>query len=318
MSWPILAYVPAAMALAHVRRRIGFPRPVMIPLASAVPLAVSEALPRSKGRYAAIWAAYLWLFKVACELPYDQPDKLGRRLRVESTVRIDSRLAGGQPLTLRLQRALRDPPRLTPLDVAATGLYVALWPVPHLVLAWILLRHEEHFVKTAGRLAAVYHLTTVVYWMRPSAPPWWASERDGEMGGEVQHVVREVGHAVKERLRPSRASGGDGNGGGEAAAEGPTEGNPWAAMPSDYLAAAAATAMCMRELSPTAGAVGWAYVGVVGFTVVYLGEHYVADLIVALALAEGVRRVEPAVVPLLRGALAALRGLEQAALGRST
>ena len=315
MRWPILAYVPAAVALAQARRRIGFPRPPMIPIASLVPLAVSEALPRGKWRYGAVWAAYMWLFKVAWEIPYDQPGKLEQRLRVGSTVRLDSVLGLGQPAPLRLQRALRDVGRVTPLDLVLTGLYGAFWAVPHAVLVWILLRHEEHFVKTAGRLAAVYHLTTVGYWMQPSAPPWWASEREGEMDGGVEHVTREVMRVVQEKLpRPGRSGSDEDGGEDEDVPEGATEGNPWAAMPSDFVAAAVVTAMCLAEISRTAGAVGWAYVTVSGFTVVYLGEHYLVDLIAALALAEGVRRVEPAAVPVLRGSLAALRALERATL----
>ena len=41
--------------------------------------------------------------------------------------------------------------------------------------------------------------------------------------------------------------------------------------------------------SKLAGAVGWAYAGALGFALVYLGEHYVADLIAGAALTEGVR-----------------------------
>jgi membrane-associated phospholipid phosphatase len=47
------------------------------------------------------------------------------------------------------------------------------------------------------------------------------------------------------------------------------------------------------------GALGWGYALALGFGLVYLGEHYVVDLIAGLVLAEAIwrlaRRVEPAV-----------------------
>ena len=307
VGWRLLAYVPAVVALAQVRRRVRFPRPVMIPVASLAPLAVSESLPPSKWRYAGVWTTYVWLFKVAWEIPYDRPTKLGRRLQVRSNVALDRLIGGGEPPTLRLQRALRDPPRLTPLDVVLTAAYYGLWLTPHAVVMWILLRHEERFPRAAGRLAAVYHLTTVGYWLRPSAPPWWASEKEGEMDGAVQRVPREVERALLDRL--CRARGHDRRPHGEGD-DWRASGNPWASMPSDHFAAACMTAMIMAEFGAKPGAVGWAYVAVVGFAVVYLGEHYVVDLIASLALAEGVRRAEPAVAPLLRLALWILRALE--------
>jgi hypothetical protein len=37
------------------------------------------------------------------------------------------------------------------------------------------------------------------------------------------------------------------------------------------------------------GAVGWTYTAALGFALVYLGEHYVVDLLAGLTLAEAVR-----------------------------
>ena len=309
VRWPVLAYVPTVVAFAHVRRRIGVPRPVTIPVVSAAPLAVSVATPRTKWRYAAVWAAYVWLFKVAWEIPYDRPGKLRRRLRVRENVRLDSVIGGGEPPTLRLQRALRDPHRLTALDYALTAAYYGLWLAPHAVLIGILLRRPQRFPRVAGRLSAVYHLTTVGYWLRPSAPPWWASEEGREMDGAVTRVPREVEQALLERLRRASAHHSRPRGDGD---DWRARGNPWGSMPSDHFAAACMTAMCMAEFGRKPGAAAWSCVALAGFAVVYLGEHYVADLIAALALAEAVRRAEPAVRPLARAAAWVLRAFEPA------
>jgi small basic protein len=51
-------------------------------------------------------------------------------------------------------------------------------------------------------------------------------------------------------------------------------------------------ALLLAESGPLAGAVGGGYAAVLGFALVYLGEHYAVDLIGGLALTLGVRRLE--------------------------
>lgn len=62
-----------------------------------------------------------------------------------------------------------------------------------------------------------------------------------------------------------------------------------------------------------AGAIGWTYAATLGFALVYLGEHYVADLLAGLALTEGVRKAAPRVAPSLRIAGRAIARLEKLA-----
>ena len=267
-----------------MRKRLGLRQGVALPVASAAPLAVAAVMPRGKRRYVAVGAAHMWLFKVSWELPYDDPEKLQRRLHVDYPIRIDSLLGGGLPPTQRLQRTLRDRTRVTALDRAVTLIYGS-WFVPHLVLAWILARHEQYIPRATGRLAAAYHLTTPFYWLVPTAPPWWASESQGRMGGEVERVMRHVIRGLRDQPRLEVDQ---------------TPGNPWGSMPSDHISSAAITAMALSEVSVLYGALGWTYVVLASFAVVYLGEHYVIDVIVGFAVAEAVRRAEPLVSPLVR------------------
>jgi membrane-associated phospholipid phosphatase len=51
----------------------------------------------------------------------------------------------------------------------------------------------------------------------------------------------------------------------------------------------------LGEVGRVEGAVGWTYALTLGFALVYLGEHYVVDLLGGLALVEGVRRGAPLV-----------------------
>jgi membrane-associated phospholipid phosphatase len=146
------------------------------------------------------------------------------------------------------------------------------------VMAWIRWRRPEHFAAAAGRLAATFDSTLTGYWAVPSAPPWWASEKAGRMDGEVRRVMSEVASWVKREPNPTE-------GDHEMGA------NPFAAMPSDHFASASVTAMLLAEQDGRLGAVGWAYALALGFTLVYLGEHYVTDLIAGLALAVGVNQM---------------------------
>ena len=287
-----IVYAPTAIALTTLRKRAGLPPWLALAIASGSPLAVAAALPpRSRWRYAAAGMTYMWLFKVSWEVPADDERTHRRRLRIGYPIRIDSALGRGVPPGLRLQRALRDRGRSSALDKAVTVVYGS-WFLPHVLLGYALLRHHEFVPRAAGRLAASYHLTTPFYWFLPTAPPWWASEVGGRMDGEMQRVVRRVVCEILDRPQTGEDE--------EAA------GNPWGSMPSDHISSAAITAMSLSEISLAHGAIGWVYVAGAAFAVVYLGEHYVVDVLAGLALAELVRRAEPLAAPVVRAVVYAL------------
>ena len=75
---------------------------------------------------------------------------------------------------------------------------------------------------------------------------------------------------------------------------------PLAAMPSLHFATSVMAAHVLCDAGPVQGALGWAYAGTLGFALVYLGEHYVIDLLAGVALAEGVRRQRHRAAPALR------------------
>jgi membrane-associated phospholipid phosphatase len=283
IRWPVLACVPAAVALVRKRRSLGLPRPVSVAVATTAPLAVAGALPRGRVRAAAIWGAQMWMYKVSFEVPYDDPEDLYGRLRIDEPIGVDRALGGGEVPTARLQRRLRRPPKLSSLDRLASLLYFTWELEPHAAMLWVLLRHPEGFARAAGRLGATFDLTLLGYFARPTAPPWWASEREGRMEQSVRRVVAEVGAELRGKPRP----GIDHN----------ADANPWAAMPSDHFASALMTAMVLTDFDRRLGAAAGAYALVLGAVLVYTGEHYVSDLIAGLLLAVGVNAAAPAAEP---------------------
>jgi membrane-associated phospholipid phosphatase len=278
------AAIPVIVALTMARKRVKLHPAATLIIGCGTPLAAAIAMPQGRPRYAAIAAGYMYLFKLSWELPYDDPERLRKRLLIDEPIRFDTWVGCGVPVGVRLQRALRTPGEVSPLDVAVTVVYGS-WFLPHLLLGWLLLRHDQYVPRAGGRLSAAYHLTTPFYWWWPEAPPWYASENEGRMDGEIDRVARQVVCHIFNRPPPG---------------EGSVPGNPWGSMPSDHISSAAITAMGLGELGPVYGALGWTYVAAASFAIVYLGEHYVADVVVGLVIAEIVRRGEPFAAPFVR------------------
>jgi membrane-associated phospholipid phosphatase len=92
-------------------------------------------------------------------------------------------------------------------------------------------------------------------------------------------------------------------------------GNPWAAMPSLHFATSVLAALLLGDVNRTAGVVGWSYALTLGFALVYLGEHYVVDLLAGAGLVAIVRRGEPLAAPLALRFSAAVQRIERVANG---
>ena len=285
-GWTVAAAatVPVAVGAVAARRRLGLHPAATLTIGCAPMLGCAIAAPKGRRRYAAVAAAYLHLFKLGWELPYDEPQKLRRRLWVDEPIRFDTLIGFGVPPGVRLQRALRTRGEVNALDRVVTVVYGS-WFVPQLLMAYLMARHAEFVPRAGARLSAAYHLTCPFYFFAPEAPPWWASEKEGRMDGEIERVARMVVCDILNRPPP---------------ADGKVPGNPWGSMPSDHISSAAITAMGLGEVSAVYGALGWTYVAAASFAVVYLGEHYVLDVLVGLAIAEAVRRCEPLAAPFVR------------------
>jgi membrane-associated phospholipid phosphatase len=275
INWRPLLYVPAAIAFARLRRRLRPPPPAAATLGTvfATPAVVAHALPSGRARSALVWLAHMWAYKVAFEVPHDRPEEQRSRLRIDQPLEIDRAIGLGVPLTQRFQHRLRRPPELTVLDRALSAIYLAWELEPHIALAWLLYRHPSRFPGAAVRMALTFDATLLGYFATPTAPPWWASEFEGRMDGEVRRVNVEVIRALRKQRRPGTP---DDHCPGS---------NPWAAWPSDHFASALAAALALTKADSRAGALGFAYAAALAVTLVYSGEHYVIDLLLGGSLA---------------------------------
>jgi membrane-associated phospholipid phosphatase len=292
--------VAAAVAVPLLRRRLRVPAPVTTTACAAGPLALAVLFPRSRKRDVALFAMQMWGFTMVHELPYDDPERLRRRLRTRYPIAIDRTIGLGRLPTVRLQRALARLRGVDLIDRFLTWVHWLWFLEPYLALLFILVRHPDRFPRAARQLAAVFDLGCAGYFAVPTAPPWWASEQ-GLTGEEVRRIMAEVGEETWGSAWPAmyRALGG----------------NPWAAMPSLHFATSLIAAVSLSEAGRAEGAVGWGYALTLGFALVYLGEHYVTDLLAGAGLAGAVRRGEPLAEPAVLRANRCLRRLERLASG---
>ena len=289
-----LGAVAAGIAAPLLRRRLALPTPVVSGLAWSAPVALAVAVPRSRARDAGVYVLQMLAYMAHYEMPNDDSLRLLERVRVEYPIRADRLLSGGDVPTLRLQRALGRPGQVRPHDTVLSWVHWAWFFVPHGAVVYVLWRRPEQFVRAATATAAVFDLGCVAYWTVPTAPPWWA----GIVGDlpPVRRIMIEAGEEFWGELwSPLYDAFG---------------GNPFAAMPSLHFATSVMAAYVLSDTGRLAGGLGWAYTGALGFALVYLGEHYVVDLLAGLGLAEAVRRLGPAAAPALRSAAGAVRALE--------
>jgi hypothetical protein len=293
-----VAGLAAAVAVPLVRRRLKIPAGVTAAAMAAGPPSLAVVGRRTRLRDAGMYALQMWMFTMGHELPYDDPDAARDRLRVGYPIRADRLIGAGELPNVRLQRALAGLGKANALDRALSWVHWSWFLEPHGALTWILARHPEHFPRSARQMSAVFDIGCAIYMALPTAPPWWASEQR-YTDAKVRRIMVEVGEEEWGRAWPVLYDA--------------LGGNPWAAMPSLHFATSLMAALLLAETGPAAGAFGCAYAGTLGFALVYLGEHYVIDLLVAIAIVIAVRRGERYVEPVAQAISRGLQRLERIA-----
>jgi membrane-associated phospholipid phosphatase len=334
-AWAVVA---AGVAAPVVRRRVKAPPLVVQSVAFCAPIALCVAVRRSRTRDVATCCLQMWAYMAAYKSPHDDPAGQTQRVHVDYPIAIDRVIGLGEIPTVRLQRRLalaetgmpaaggRRPasvgpegPRWRTLDKALVWTHWSWFMVPHGTLVYIMLRYPQRFERAAVLTYAVFDVGAMVYWVLPTAPPWyaaaapengltdgvdWLSGRgEAEGGHRTPHRMVEVRRMMVEYGASFWHDG-----------WGPLYsvfgGNPLAAMPSLHFATSVMAALLLAETGPAAGAVGWAYAATLGFALVYLGEHYAADLVGGAVLTVVVRRLGPRAAPLLRNVRRAVAALE--------
>jgi membrane-associated phospholipid phosphatase len=226
-------------------------------------------------RRAALYAAFLghtFAYLQAFKLPHRDHEAQRRRLRARYVIRADRAIGWGVVPGARLQRLRRYARVRTALDRGLGTIYFAWAPQRHVALLWLAARHPRSFPRVAALVCATFDVSLAYQAAVPTAPPWWAAQQR-LLSDRLDRVTVDASRALP--LVP------------EENADARQEANPWASMPSNHTASAVALALALRDVDRRVGTAAGAYAAALGFALVYLGEHYVVDVLAGAALAAG-------------------------------
>ena len=194
-------------------------------------------------------------------------DETGRAVSYDYPVTFDTALFGTLPTTW-LQDRFYVPGQIGVLD-SATMLVYASYFKGHYVGALLIWIFKRELLKTyiVGILATLY-LGLICYYVLPTSPPWLASET-----GRIPEVFRIFHLATNEVW-----SGAMENGTHIAGT------NDVGAMPSLHTGLTAAMAAFFWRINRPFGGICSLYVALMGFSLIYLGEHYLVDVLAGLVV----------------------------------
>jgi len=203
------------------------------------------------------------LFLYAYDLLRGAADQFSTHVYALPQLRVDEWLFGGTAPTVTLQRWLYTPGAVRPWDYVAVVVYLTYFVVPISVAAVLWYKAPAVFRRYVTLWIGLSFLALVTYALYPAAPPWLASRH-----GLLPHVVR-IAPTLTRRLGAdlTRVMGSQ------------KYVNKVAAVPS--LHAATALLISMIFWSRT---VKWRwllalYPLAMAVSLVYLGEHYVSDVL---------------------------------------
>lgn len=190
---------------------------------------------------------------------------------------LDRFLAGGVTPTERLQAAFYTPGSIGVLDAIATGVYTSYYAAPHLAAVGLWL-----YGSRTGKLAAfrsylfgsiaMLAVGLALYGLLPTSPPWIEATVEDDM--RVYRITRAAN--AGETRDP------------EQVYTFFTDPNPVAAMPSLHTAITVVMAFALWRARRWLGIAGGVYSLAMGFSLVYLGEHYVVDVLAGAGLAAAI------------------------------
>lgn len=204
--------------------------------------------------------------------------------RITYPISFDRWLFLGTDPTLWLQRHFFDPANIGLLDYLAVATHWSFFVAPHGLAVGIFLLRRPQFPRFATLMVGTMWLGLLLFFLVPTAPPWFAGELGALTG--VRRVMDYVGGSIHGEAYSSLY-----------AALG--EPNSVAAMPSIHMAVTFGMYLWSRAHLPRLAPWLVGYTTLMAFALVYLGEHYVADLLVGVGCAALAWLVACRIAPIL-------------------
>jgi membrane-associated phospholipid phosphatase len=225
---------------------------------------------RAFGRVLLDWLPFTFVL-VVYDLSRGLATFVGLPLHEGDIAAVDRDVFGTVP-TVWLQNHFLDPGSPHWYDAVATLVYTSHFLATPIVAAVLWLRDRASWLAFITRVIALSLAGLVTYVLFPAAPPWYAA-RDGVIAPVIRASSRgwlwlHVNHA------------------GNLLTEGQLASNPVAAMPSLHTAFATIIALFLARRFHSRWRWLFAlYPVVMGVALVYLGEHYVVDVVAGVVYA---------------------------------
>jgi membrane-associated phospholipid phosphatase len=197
-------------------------------------------------------------------------DELGRPIHVEEPAEYDFRLFGGRLPTVELQQRFFNPDQASWYDWLATLQHAMHFLLPVIVGLAIWLVSRRTYWRYLIAVMVLFYIGFAIYALYPAAPPWMAG---------VQGVTPPVDRVAIATVRhlPSAAPIG--------LAYTHFNPNEVAAVPSLHAALPMLIALILVRLVGPVALPALLYPLLMGFNLVYLGEHYVFDVLAGYSVA---------------------------------
>jgi membrane-associated phospholipid phosphatase len=196
-------------------------------------------------------------------------DQAGFKARYDYVIGLDKALLGGEVPTVWLQKHLYSVGRISPLDIYCSVIYFSYFTVPF--VAAVALWHLRPFgfrLYLSATLVAMC-LSDAWFTLVPTAPPWLAG-----LDGHLPHLTR-ISAVVMETVRPGFYERGYQVVGI----------NDVASFPSLHMAQVLLVVLASWRYDRRLRILGSVYAASMGFSLVYLAEHYASDILVGVLLA---------------------------------
>jgi len=259
----------------------------------AVVLATALVAPRwlARRRWPAIgeWVPFL-ILALAYELIRGFGPAAIARANIDDIPAVERLLFGGRLATELLQTSLRPVTGIDWLAAGSTVLYMLHTPLPLVVAGYLWWRQRRLFYDFLAALVALSLAAFATYLIFPAAPPWWAAA--------VGHLIGPTGEPIVAYLKPGAfdtlvtSAGIDGHA-LFALTFGDINPDPVAAFPSLHAAYPFLAYLFLRRIG---GPFAWAmlaYTIAAWFSIVYLGDHYVVDILGGIAYVVVIVRLLP-------------------------
>jgi membrane-associated phospholipid phosphatase len=234
------------------------------PVLCGGPLGLALILPRDEAddsfKY---WAGYIFAFVVFVVLRRFADD-LGIPPLFGYVVAADTLLGLVDLPTAWLQQF-----RLPWFDLAGVMLHLSYYVAPPAVGIFLWLFSPDLFRRYILALIIMYAVGLALHILLPTAPPWLAAAR-----GDIA-PVRRIVHEILYHRSPGFYEYGISVAGA----------NDVAAMPSLHSAASMVIALALYSWRRVIGVTVYVYAILMGLALVYLGEHYVIDVLAGYAVA---------------------------------